>query len=103
MASNRNDTMLVADERTAQHLIGHRRAQHAVPELAFKERDTSRYIAERLDDLKVENLRGDVAGTGWSPTSSASGPAGRSWSGRTWTAFQSRKSPICHFGRAAAA
>lgn len=64
MASDRNDPMLVVDERTAQHLIGHRRALHAVPELAFKERDTSHYIAERLDDLKVENLRGDVAGTG---------------------------------------
>jgi amidohydrolase len=64
MAADRRETMPAADERTSQHLIAHRRALHAIPELAFNERETSDYIADRLDALRVDSLRRDIAGTG---------------------------------------
>jgi amidohydrolase len=64
MAADRRETMPAVDERTSQHLIAHRRALHAIPELAFNERETSHYIVDRLDALTVDRLRRDVAGTG---------------------------------------
>src|SRR3989449_7889894 len=52
------------DAVTAQHLLTHRRELHAVPELAFKEFETSRYLVERLDALLPDRLEAGVAGTG---------------------------------------
>jgi amidohydrolase len=52
------------DAATTQHLIAHRRELHASPELSFKEDETARYIAERLDALGVEKLTRGVGGTG---------------------------------------
>src|SRR5258708_36172441 len=49
---------------TTQHLITHRRELHASPELSFKEDETARYIAERLDALRVDKLTQGVGGTG---------------------------------------
>jgi amidohydrolase len=52
------------DAATTQHLITHRRELHASPELSFKEDETARYIAERLDTLGVDKLTQGVGGTG---------------------------------------
>jgi amidohydrolase len=52
------------DATTTQHLITHRRELHASPELSFKEDETARYIAERLDALRVDELTQGVGGTG---------------------------------------
>src|SRR5439155_8663109 len=52
------------DTVTAQHLLTHRRELHAVPELSFKEFETSRYLVERLDALSPDRLEAGVAGTG---------------------------------------
>ena len=52
------------DTVTAQHLLTHRRELHAVPELSFKEFETSRYLVERLDALSPDRLEAAVAGTG---------------------------------------
>ncbi len=52
------------DAVTAQDLLTHRRELHAVPELAFKEFETSRYLVERLRALLPDRLEADVAGTG---------------------------------------
>src|SRR2546429_8039322 len=52
------------DTVTAQHLLTHRRELHAVPELAFKEFETSRYLVERLGALSPDRLEDGVAGTG---------------------------------------
>jgi len=52
------------DAATTQHLIAHRRELHASPELSFKEDETARYIAERLDALGVDTLQRGVGGTG---------------------------------------
>jgi amidohydrolase len=52
------------DAATMQHLITHRRELHASPELSFKEDETARYIAERLDALGVDKLQRGVGGTG---------------------------------------
>ena len=52
------------DATTTQHLITHRRELHASPELSFKEDETARYIAERLDALRVDKLTQGVGGTG---------------------------------------
>src|SRR5260370_39394885 len=49
---------------TTQHLITHRRELHASPELSFKEDETARYIAERLNALRVDKLTQGVGGTG---------------------------------------
>jgi amidohydrolase len=53
-----------ADAATTQHLITHRRELHAAPELSFKEDETARYIAERLDTLGVDKLHRGVGGNG---------------------------------------
>src|SRR3989441_3965793 len=52
------------DAVTAQQLLTHRRELHAVPELAFKEFETSRYLVERLGALTPDRLEDGVAGTG---------------------------------------
>jgi len=52
------------DAVTAEHLLTHRRELHAMPELAFKEVETSRYIAERLEALSPDRLEVGVAETG---------------------------------------
>src|SRR5207249_7015613 len=52
------------DAVTADHLLTHRRELHAVPELSFKEFETSRYLVERLDALSPDRLEAGVAGTG---------------------------------------
>src|SRR2546426_7145546 len=52
------------DAVTAQHLLTHRRELHAVPELAFKEFETSRFLVERLGALTPDRLEDGVAGTG---------------------------------------
>src|SRR6184192_2804667 len=52
------------DAVTAEHLLTHRRQLHAMPELAFKEFETSRYIAERLEALSPDRLEAGVAETG---------------------------------------
>src|SRR5258708_29038673 len=49
---------------TTQHLITHRRELHASPELSCKEDETARYIAERLDALRVDKVTQGVGGTG---------------------------------------
>src|SRR5439155_5273263 len=49
---------------TAEHLLTHRRQLHAMPELAFKEVETSRYLAERLEALSPDRLKVGVAETG---------------------------------------
>jgi amidohydrolase len=64
MASELLDTLLRVDAATSEHLLRHRRELHATPELAFKETDTARYIAERLDALSVDRLETGVGGTG---------------------------------------
>src|SRR2546428_11271461 len=52
------------DAVTAQPLLTHRRELHAVPELAFKEFEPSRYLVERLRPLLPDRLEAGVAGTG---------------------------------------
>src|SRR3989442_15278231 len=52
------------DAVTAEHLLSHRRELHAVPELSFKEFETSRYLVERLRPLLPDRLEAGVAGTG---------------------------------------
>ncbi len=52
------------DVATSQDLITHRRHLHAHPELSFKEDETARYIAERLDSLGVDKVTRGVGGTG---------------------------------------
>jgi len=52
------------DAVTAEHLLTHRRQLHAMPELAFKEVETSRYLAERLEALSPDRLEVGVAETG---------------------------------------
>ena len=52
------------DAVTAEHLLTHRRQLHAMPELAFKEVETSRYLAERLEALSPDRLKVGVAETG---------------------------------------
>jgi len=52
------------DAVTAEHLLTHRRQLHAMPELAFKEFETSRYIAERLEAISPDRLEAGVAETG---------------------------------------
>ena len=52
------------DAATTQNLITHRRELHASAELSFKEVETARYIAERLDTLGVDKLTQGVGGTG---------------------------------------
>jgi amidohydrolase len=52
------------DAATTDDLLMHRRRLHAHPELSFKEDETARYIAERLDALGVDKLTRGVGGTG---------------------------------------
>jgi len=52
------------DAVTAEHLLTHRRQLHTMPELAFKEVETSRYLAERLEALSPDRLEVGVAETG---------------------------------------
>ena len=52
------------DASTAEHLLTHRRELHATPELSFKEFETARYIAERLEALAPDRLQTGVGGTG---------------------------------------
>ena len=64
MASKARPEARQTDSAVAQHLITHRRELHAAPELSFKEIETARYIAERLDTLGVDKLTQGVGGTG---------------------------------------
>src|SRR6266550_224938 len=64
MTSELVDVLLADDADRVQHLVTHRRELHAAPELAFKEIETAKYIAERLDALSVDRLETDVGGTG---------------------------------------
>ena len=52
------------DAATTQDLITHRRHLHANPELSFKEDETARYIAQRLEAIGVDKLVKGVGGTG---------------------------------------
>src|SRR5256885_6728786 len=52
------------DAAVTQHLVTHRRELHAIPELSFREDETSHYILERLDPLGVDKLTPGVGGTG---------------------------------------
>src|SRR3989442_10366179 len=64
MASELRRASTEVDALTADHLLTHRRELHAVPELSFKEFETSRYLVERLDALLPDRLEAGVAGTG---------------------------------------
>src|SRR5438874_12716096 len=64
MASELRRASTEVDAVTANHLLTHRRELHAVPELSFKEFETSRYLVERLDALSPDRLEAGVAGTG---------------------------------------
>src|SRR5437899_8594444 len=64
MASELRRATTEVDVVTAEHLLAHRRQLHAMPELAFKEFETSRYIAERLEALSPDRLEAGVAETG---------------------------------------
>src|SRR5256886_13932860 len=64
MASALRRASTEVDAVTADHLLTHRRELHAVPELSFKEFETSRYLVERLDALSPDRLEAGVAGTG---------------------------------------
>src|SRR5436309_14747724 len=65
MASElRRASAMEVDAVTAEHLLTHRRQLHTMPELAFKEVETSRYIAERLEALSPDRLEVGVAETG---------------------------------------
>src|SRR2546422_719372 len=64
MASELRRASTEVDVLTADHLLTHRRELHAVPELSFKEFETSRYLVERLDALSPDRLEAGVAGTG---------------------------------------
>src|SRR5947207_14220289 len=64
MASELRRASTEVDAVTADHLLTHRRELHAVPELSFKEFETSRYLVERLDALSPDRLEAAVAGTG---------------------------------------
>src|SRR2546423_12683734 len=64
MASELRRASTEVDAVTADHLLTHRRELHAVPELSFKEFETSRYLVERLDALSPDRLEAGVAGTG---------------------------------------
>jgi len=64
MASELRRATTEVDAVTAEHLLAHRRQLHAMPELAFKEFETSRYIAERLEALSPDRLEARVAETG---------------------------------------
>src|SRR5947209_15005737 len=64
MASELRRASTEVDAVTANHLLAHRRQLHAMPELAFKEFETSRYIAERLEALSPDRLDAGVAETG---------------------------------------
>ncbi len=52
------------DVVTTEDLITHRRHLHANPELSFKEDETARYIAQRLEAIGVDRLTRGVGGTG---------------------------------------
>jgi amidohydrolase len=52
------------DATVREHLIRHRRELHSIPELAFKEVETARYLAERLAALSPDRLQTGIAGTG---------------------------------------
>src|SRR2546426_4476593 len=64
MASELRWASAEVDALTADHLLTHRRELHAVPELSFKEFETSRYLVERLRALLPDRLEAGVAGTG---------------------------------------
>src|SRR5437016_11780459 len=65
MASElRRASAMEVDAVTAEHLLTHRRQLHTMPELAFKEVETSRYLAERLEALSPDRLEVGVAETG---------------------------------------
>jgi len=64
MSSEPRDRVLEVDEATSQHLLTHRRELHAVPELAFKETETAKYLVERLEPLSFDRLEAGVGDTG---------------------------------------
>ncbi|MDQ3443421.1 MAG: amidohydrolase [Chloroflexota bacterium] len=45
-------------------VVADRRHLHENPELAFEEYETSKFVAERLDSLGVEDIRTGIGGTG---------------------------------------
>jgi amidohydrolase len=53
-----------ADAATVARLLTHRHELHAIPEVAFKEFETARYLAERLEPLAPDRLLTGVGGTG---------------------------------------
>jgi amidohydrolase len=57
-------TAAEVDAATTEHLRTHRRELHAIPEIAFKEIETARYLAERLEPLAPDRLLTGVGGTG---------------------------------------
>jgi amidohydrolase len=64
MASGLRNAAREIDAITAEHLLVHRHRLHSTPELAFKETETARYIAERLQGLAPDRLQTGVGGTG---------------------------------------
>jgi amidohydrolase len=64
MASGLRSAAAEIDAITAEHLLVHRRHLHSTPELAFKETETARYIADRLQGLAPDRLQTGVGGTG---------------------------------------
>jgi len=64
MASGLRSAATEIDAITAEHLLVHRHRLHSTPELAFKETETARYIAERLQGLAPDRLQTGVGGTG---------------------------------------
>ena len=64
MALKSRGALHALDSAVTQHLITHRRELHAIPELSFKEDDTSHYILERLEPLGLDKLTPGVGGTG---------------------------------------
>src|SRR2546423_14018648 len=64
MASTPRPAVREPDAAVTQHLVTHRRELHAIPELSFREDETSHYILERLDPLGVDKLTPGVGGTG---------------------------------------
>ena len=64
MRSDVREPATEVDAIAAEHLLTHRRDLHAAPELSFKEIDTARYLAERLEALAPDRLETGVGGTG---------------------------------------
>ena len=57
MATELGLALAQVNVKTAEDLVRMRRDLHAHPELSFHEEWTARYVADRLDDLPLDNLR----------------------------------------------